>query len=91
MLFALICHDSPEAPSLRPKLRDQHMAHLKPLIDRGAVLLGGPFTDGSGALIVLDVENAQQAQAVVDGDPFFKGGVFSHVEVKALRKVVPNP
>lgn len=91
MLFALICHDSPEAPALRPKLRDQHLAHLKPLIDRDALLLGGPFMDGSGALIVIDVENAQHAQALVDGDPFVKGGVFARVEIRPLRKVLPTP
>lgn len=89
MLFVIIGHDGPNGASLRPTVRPAHLENLRPLVERGKVLVGGPFTDGSGSLIVADFENEAAAREFADSDPYTKQGVFERVEVKPFRQVVP--
>ena len=89
MLFAIIGYDGPNGPELRPKVRPAHLANLQPLVDAGKMVLAGPFTDGSGSLIVVEMETEADALAFAQGDPYFTQGVFDRVEVKPFRKTFP--
>jgi uncharacterized protein YciI len=89
MLFVAIGHDSPEAPQLRPKHRDAHLAYLRPLLEQGKILLGGPFTDGSGMMVVLDLENEAAVRDFFAKDPFVTEKVLDHLDIKPFRKVLP--
>lgn len=90
MLFVIIGHDGPDGAQLRPRLRPAHLDNLRPLVERGKVVIAGPFTDGSGSLIVVDMESEAEAIAFAQNDPYRTGGVFNRVEVKPLRKVFPE-
>ncbi len=90
MLFVIIGHDGPEGAKLRPSLRPAHLANLRPFVDGGKVVIAGPFTDGSGSLIVIDMENEEAALAFAHTDPYLTGGVFNRVEVKPFRRVFPE-
>ena len=90
MLFVIIGHDGPNGAALRPKVRPAHIENLRPLAKLGKVILGGPFTDGSGSLFVVDMENEQEALAFAQSDPYVTEGVFERVEVKPFRKVFPE-
>ncbi len=90
MLFVIIGHDGPLGAELRPKFRSAHLANLRPLVQRGKVILAGPFTDGTGSLIVVDMESETEALAFAQSDPYVTGGVFERVEVKPFRKVFPE-
>jgi uncharacterized protein len=90
MLFAIIGHDGPDGSALRPRLRPAHLDNLRPLAERGLIVIAGPFTDGSGSLIVADFPGEPEALAFAQGDPYVTGGVFERVEVKPLRKVFPE-
>lgn len=89
MLFVIIGHDGPNGAALRPKVRSAHLENLRPLVESGKVLAGGPFTDGSGSLMVIDFEDEAAARAFVDSDPYTREGVFERIEVKPFRNVVP--
>ena len=89
MLFVIIGHDGPNGAALRPTVRPAHLENLQPLVDSGKVVVGGPFTDGSGSLIVADFENEAAAKAFAQSDPYVTQGVFERVEIKPFRKVVP--
>ena len=89
MLFVILGHDAPDAKEKRPLHRPAHLEHFKPLADAGHVTLAGPFLDGSGSLIVIEAESLAEAWAIVAGDPYVTQGVFSHVEVKPFRRVLP--
>jgi len=89
MLFVAIGHDSPEAPVLRPKFRDAHLAYLRPLLEQGKILLGGPFTDGSGMMVVLDLENEAAVREFFAKDPFVIEKVLDGMDIKPFRKVLP--
>jgi uncharacterized protein len=89
MLFVIIGHDGPNGSALRPSVRPAHLENLRPLVERGKVVVGGPFTDGSGSLIVADFENEAAAREFAASDPYTSQGVFERVEVKPFRQVVP--
>lgn len=89
MLFVIIGHDGPNGAALRPTVRPAHLENLRPLVERGKVLIGGPFTDGSGSLLVMDFDSEAEAKEFARTDPYTAQGVFERVEVKPFRKVVP--
>ena len=89
MLFVIIGHDGPNGAALRPTVRPAHLENLQPLVESGRVVVGGPFTDGSGSLIVAEFENEAAAKAFAQSDPYVTQGVFERVEIKPFRKVVP--
>ena len=89
MLFVIIGHDGPNGASLRPTVRPAHLENLRPLIERGKLIIGGPFTDGSGSLMIVDMESEAEAREFAQNDPYVKQGVFERVEVKPFRKVAP--
>jgi len=89
MLFVIIGHDGPNGAKLRPTVRPAHLENLQPLVSAGKVVVGGPFIDGSGSLIVADFEHEAAAKAFADSDPYVTQGVFERVEIKPFRQVVP--
>jgi len=90
MLFVIIGHDGPNGARLRPALRPAHLEKLRPLAMAGKVAVAGPFTDGSGSLIVADFDDEDAARAFARNDPYTLEGVFERVEVKPFRKVFPE-
>jgi len=90
MLFVIIGHDGPEGVALRPKIRPAHLENLRPLVKSGKLKIAGPFTDGSGSLIVVDMESEAEARAFAESDPYTRSGVFARVEVKPFKQVFPE-
>ena len=90
MLFVIIGHDGPDGAALRPKVRPAHLENLRPLVNAGKVKIAGPFTDGSGSLIIVDMESEADAVAFANSDPYVTSGVFASVEVKPFRQVFPS-
>jgi uncharacterized protein len=89
MLFVIIGYDGPNGAALRPGVRPAHLENLQPIVDAGRMIVGGPFTDGSGSLIVADFEDEAAAKAFAQTDPYVTKGVFERVEIRPFRKVVP--
>ena len=90
MLFVIIGHDGSNGAALRPTVRPRHLAYVGPVANSGKMLIGGPFTDGSGSLIIVDMESEAEARAFANSDPYVNGGVFERVEVKPFRQVFPE-
>jgi uncharacterized protein YciI len=89
-LFAIIGHDAPDAKEKRPQHRPAHLQHLEPLATAGKVILAGPFTDGSGSLIVIEAESREAVWTLVASDPYVVNGVFNRVEVRPFMQVFPR-
>jgi uncharacterized protein YciI len=89
MLFVIIGYDGPNGAALRPSVRPAHLENLQPLVDAGRVVVGGPFTDGSGSLMVIDFADEAAAKAFSITDPYVIKGVFERVEIRPFRQVVP--
>ena len=90
MLFVIIGHDGPNGARLRLSVRPAHLENLRPLAQAGKIVIAGPFTDGSGSLILADFESEHAAQTFAQNDPYTVEGVFERVEVKPFRKVFPE-
>ena len=53
------------------QLWDEHARFVDGLFERGLVMLAGPFApDGTGALVILNVETADEARAIYAEDPW---------------------
>jgi uncharacterized protein len=89
MRVALICRDKPGALQTRLDNRAAHLAHIEA---SGVVELAGPFLDDAGAmtgsLIVLNVENLDQARAWAAADPYARAGLFDSVTITEWKKVI---
>lgn len=90
MLFVIIGHDGPNGAALRPSVRPRHLAYVGPLARDGKMVIGGPFTDGSGSLMIVDMESEAAVRAFSGNDPYVREGVFERVEIKPFRKVLPE-
>jgi uncharacterized protein YciI len=55
---------------------DQHVAYMQDFFDHGALILGGPFFDNSGGMMIFDIASADEAQRIADGDPTVKSGLL---------------
>ena len=88
-LFVLIGRDGSDGKRLRPEVRPDHLAHLEPLARAGRIVVAGPFTDGSGSLIVFEAESIEDAKAIATNDPYVRRGVFASWEVRPFLRVLP--
>jgi len=68
-----------------------HQRYMKSLLDSGKLSMGGPFSDGSGGLIIYEVATKEEAEALRDQDPFAISGVFVRSEIKPWLLLAINP
>ena len=52
----------------------EHAAFMDGLFERGLIVLGGPFLDGSGAMVVLRVADEGEARTLLEPDPWCSNG-----------------
>lgn len=88
-LFVIIGRDGPEGAARRKLFRAEHLAYLEPLSSAGKVVVAGPFTDGSGSLIVFEADSLEAAIAQAKNDPYVTRGVFDSYDVKPFKQVFP--
>ena len=89
MKFAAIIEyitDQQKIESIRPT----HREYLRSLIAKGQLAISGPFTDTPGALIVYEANSAEEAEAILKGDPFHAGGVFVRWTIRPWNPVMAN-
>ena len=67
---------------------DEHAAFIDDLVERGIMVMGGPFADHSGTLVVLENVSEEEARELVAGDPFIANGVFVLDDVRAWNVYV---
>ncbi|HET6371473.1 MAG TPA: YciI family protein [Nitrospiria bacterium] len=88
--FVIIGLDGPEGQARRKIHREAHIERLSNLAKEGKIILAGPFTDGSGSLIVVEAASLEEAEALAEEDPYMTGKVFQKVEVKPFMQVFPS-
>lgn len=53
-----------------------HLAYMKSLSAAGTLMLGGPFVDDLGGLIVVAAAGADEARAIYEADPAVRDRVM---------------
>jgi hypothetical protein len=89
MKFAAIIEytrDKEKIASVRPT----HRAYLTGLKEKGQIAASGPFTDDSGALIVYEAATREDAEKLLQEDPFNKNGVFVSYVLRPWNTVMAN-
>lgn len=68
-----------------------HRSYRQGFLDDGRLRAAGPFQDESGALWTLEVETIEEAETIVEGDPFVAAGVCVGWKLHPLGPVVVSP
>ena len=92
-MYAIVCFDRPDSAALRDEHRAAHQDFLKANSSR--VVFGGPLKNtaegpSTGALIVVNCATRKEAEAFIAADPFYRGGVYESVTVRAFKQVFPQ-
>jgi uncharacterized protein len=90
MKFVILGFDGPDGARKRQMYRPAHLAKLDVLHAQQRILLAGPFTDGTGSLIVISADSLAEAEALAKEDPYTVHGVFERIEVHPFTQVLPK-
>jgi len=72
------------------EIRPIHRQYLAMLKEQGKLAASGPFTDDSGALIVYEAGSKEEAEQILQGDPFHKNGIFLKYQFRPWNTVIAN-
>lgn len=99
MFYVVYSQDVPNSLALRMSVREQHLARLKDLQNKGKLLVAGPCpaidsenpgeAGFTGSLIIAEFDSLEHAQTWADDDPYIAAGVYQSVIVKPYKKVLP--
>jgi uncharacterized protein YciI len=99
MWYAIIGNDRKDSLAARLQARPAHLARLEALRDAGRLKLAGPFPSidsedpgpagFSGSLIVAEFPSLAEAKAWAELDPYLAAGVYTGVDVRPLKVVLP--
>jgi len=65
----------------------KHIAYLDELDEQGYILGRGPFTDGSGGLVIYKAASFEEAKTFAENDPHVIEGVRS-LELKEWKPIL---
>ena len=81
--FAVMYDYTPDK-ARQDAVRPDHLAHLKRLVDEGALIASGPWgaDDARGGLLIFQANDHGAVQAIVDRDPFVTEGVVAACDIR---------
>jgi len=99
MLYVIIAEDTPDSLEKRMASRPAHLERMKPLVDAGRVVIGGPMpaiddenpgdAGFTGSMVIAEFGSLEEATTWAEADPYVEAGVWGTVTVKPFKKVVP--
>jgi uncharacterized protein YciI len=89
MKFAAIIEYTQDKAKIQA-VRPAHRQYLVTLRERGQLAASGPFTDDSGALIIYEADSRDEAEKLLQGDPFHQNGIFLKYELRPWNTVIAN-
>ena len=72
----------PAKPVREQAFWDDHARFVDALYAQGKILLAGPFAEGSGSMVVLNVESPEAARAAFRDDPWAQRDILVAADVK---------
>ena len=99
MWYAIEGFDGPDVQARRLAARPEHLARLTALRDEGRLLLAGPCPSidaedpgpagFSGSIVIAEFGSLEDARAWAGADPYVAAGVYTRVEVRPFKRVLP--
>ena len=56
---------------------DEHAEFMDQLFENGTVIMGGPFSDGTGSLVIVEAEEMNEVSSLFANDPFVLHQIFT--------------
>jgi uncharacterized protein len=78
-----------EDEELRLRTRPTHREYLRDLFDAGKLRMSGPWADDTGAMLVYEASDLEEATALLDRDPYRTAGVIADARIREWRIVLP--
>lgn len=95
----ILGHDAPDSLARRLAVRPQHLERLQALQAEARIVLAGPLpavdsldpgaSGFTGSLIVASFDSLAAAQAWAEADPYLAAGVYTQVDVRPFKQVLP--
>jgi uncharacterized protein YciI len=54
-----------------------HIGYMSSYADKGQIVMGGPFLDNSGGMMIFDLPSIADARAIAEADPTVKSGLLT--------------
>lgn len=80
-MFHVLTSTYLQPPDVINQTRPAHLEWLKGEVEAGRILLAGRREDESGAVLITGDLSAQEAQDIVDRDPYTSAGVARYERV----------
>jgi uncharacterized protein YciI len=77
-----------DAEELRLQTRPTHREYLRSLFDQGKLVMSGPWADDTGAMLIYEAADMNEAERLLDADPYRTAGVIAEARIKEWRVVV---
>ena len=74
--------------ALRVQTRPTHREYLRSLFDEGKLAMSGPWADDTGAMLIYEAADLEDAQRLLDADPYRAAGVIADARIKEWRVVL---
>jgi uncharacterized protein len=74
-------HDHSKSTREQP-LWDEHAAFIDQLVAEGFVVMGGPFIDEGGSMLVVNADDETEVQEKLKDDPWMKHGILKLESIK---------
>lgn len=88
-LWLVIATDCDGSAESRERHLSGHLDYIERHIARYAI--AGPSTDGASTIdasvLLVRASDAADARALIEGDPYFAGGVWARLDVRPMRAV----
>ena len=89
MTYAVTIEYGPDKTKI-DEFRPPHREYLRGLIEKGILVIAGPFIDNSGGFIVYNVDDESQIEGIIKADPFYTSGVFQTWKIRPWKIVMAN-
>jgi len=84
--FVVICsagsNRDPSKSTRQQPLWDEHAAFIDQLVDGGFILMGGPFPDEGGSMLIVNAGDENEVRRKLKDDPWMQHGVLKLGSVK---------
>lgn len=85
--YLVLAYDGPDSQPMRDKHLDAHLEHIERNLDR-YIVCGPMLKDGGPALLgsffVVFAKDAEDARAILDGDPYLNCGMYARIDVQQV-------
>lgn len=99
MWYAIEGYDGADVLEQRMAARPAHLERLHALRDAGRLLLAGPCpaidaedpgaAGFTGSIVIAEFASLDEAKAWAGADPYVAAGVYTRVDVRPFRPVLP--